>query len=381
VPMLFVPREAAPGERRVAAVPDTVRRLTAAGVSVVVQADAGDEAGFPDEAYVDAGAQITADPADAWSHADLVCVVQPPSPGDVRRLPADAVLIGLLAPHRHLDVVRALVERTATALAMELVPRVSRAQSMDALSSQANVAGYRAAVLAAWLVEKQFPLSMTAAGTIRPATVIVLGAGVAGLQAIATARRIGAVVLANDIREAAKAEVESLGADFITLEEGIDAEGAGGYAMEVGEDFLTRQRRMLGDHLAKAHAVITTAFVPGRPAPTLVTAEMVERMPPGSVLIDLAAAEGGNCELTDGDRVVRHGKVRVVGTPNLPSTLPGEASMLYARNMLELVSLLLADGQVNVDTGDEIVAATLLTRGGQIVHGPTATLLAKEAPA
>jgi H+-translocating NAD(P) transhydrogenase subunit alpha len=380
VPTLFVPREAADSERRVAATPDSVKRFTDAGVTVRIQTGAGVGARYRDDSYAEAGAEIVVDPDDGWGSADLVCTVGPPDVARARSMRPGSVLVGLLAPHRHLGVVRALSEQGATALAMELVPRISRAQRMDALSSQANIAGYRAVILASWLAEKQFPLSMTAAGTIKPATVVVLGAGVAGLQAIATARRLGAVVRANDIREAAKGEVESIGGEFIAIEdEGeSDAEGAGGYAKEVGEDFLARQRRILGDHLAGAHAVITTAFVPGRPAPTLVTAEMVERMQPGSVLVDIAAAEGGNCALTDGDRTVDHAGVQVVGAPNLPSTVPGEASSLYARNIFELGNVLIDDGQVRIDTEDEIIATALLVRDGEVVHAPTADLLAKE---
>jgi H+-translocating NAD(P) transhydrogenase subunit alpha len=378
VATLFVPRETAPGERRVAATPDTVSRFVGAGLSVTVEAGAGAEAGFADEAYAEAGARLADDPAEGWSSADLVAVVQPPPAEHAASLREGAVVVGLLAPHRHLEVVRALSEAKATALALELVPRVTRAQRMDALSSQANIAGYRAVILAAHRLEKMFPLFMTAAGTIRPATVVVLGAGVAGLQAIASARRLGAVVRANDIREAAKGEVESLGAEFITIEADEETEAAGGYAREVGEDFLTRQRRILGDHLAQAHAVIATAFVPGKPAPTLVTQEMVERMRPGSVLVDLAAAEGGNCALTDGDRTVEHRGVRVIGAPNLPSTVPGEASTFYARNVYELLGLLHDDGSVAVDPDDDIVASALLVRDGDVVHAPTAELIDKE---
>jgi H+-translocating NAD(P) transhydrogenase subunit alpha len=377
---LYVPCESASGERRVAATPDTVGRFVAAGLTVRVAGGAGAAAGFGDDAYREAGADLADDPLAAWAAADIVTVVQPPPVEHAARLREGALVVGLLAPHRHLAVVATLAERGATALAMELVPRITRAQRMDALSSQANIAGYRAVILAAYRLEKVFPLAMTAAGTIRPATVVVLGAGVAGLQAIATARRLGAVVRANDIREAAKGEVESLGAEFITIEADEDTEASGGYAREVGEDFLTRQRRILGEHLGRAHAVITTAFVPGRPAPTLVTRDMVEGMPPGSVLVDLAAAEGGNCALTDGDREVEHAGVRIIGAPNLPSTVPGEASMFYARNVAEFVGLLLADGAVRLDTDDEIVAATLLVADGEVVHGPTAELLAKAAP-
>lgn len=376
---VFVPREVAPGERRVAAAPDSVARLAGAGMSVAVEAGAGARAGFSDAAYAQAGAQVLEEAAEGCSSADVVAVVQPPPPERVARLRAGAVMVGLLAPHRHLEVVRALGEAKATALAMELIPRVSRAQRMDALSSQASIAGYRAVILASYQLEKVFPLFMTAAGTIRPATVVVLGAGVAGLQAIATARRLGAQVRANDIRAAAQGEVESLGAEFITIEADEEAEAEGGYAAQVGEDFLTRQRRVLGEHLAQAHAVITTAFVPGKPAPTLVTAEMVEGMQPGSVLVDLAAAEGGNCALTDADRAVEHHGVRVLGAPNLASDMAGEASRFYARNVAELLGLLVTDGAVRVDTSDEIVAAALVVRDGEVVHGPTSELLAQEA--
>jgi NAD(P) transhydrogenase subunit alpha len=373
---LFVPRETATGERRVAVTPDTTRRFAAAGVSVRVQAGAGAAARFGDASYAEAGAEIVEDASGGWASADLVGVVQPPSVEHARLLTDGAVLIGLLAPHRHVDVMRVLVERKVSTLAMEFVPRITRAQRMDALSSQANIAGYRSVVLASWLVEKQFPLSMTAAGTLRPATVVVLGAGVAGLQAIATARRLGAVVRANDIREAARGEVRSLGAEFIEIEVQGDAETEGGYAKEVGEDFLARQRRILGDHIAQAQAVVTTAFVPGKPAPRIVTREMVERMQPGSVLVDIAAAEGGNCELTEGDRVVEHGGVRVVGAPNLPSTVPGEASSLYARNVFEFVSLLVEDGKVRLDLDDEIVEGALILRDGETTSELMAGLLA-----
>lgn len=370
MPVLFVPREHAPGERRVAATPESVRGLAALHLDVRIQAGAGEDANLTDEDYREAGATIVADAAEGWTAADLVLTVGPPRPDDAARLREGAVLVGLLAAHRSPDLVRTVAERKVTALAMELVPRITRAQRMDALSSQANLAGYRAAILAAYLLDKHFPLSMTAAGTIRPATVVVLGAGVAGLQAIATCRRLGASVRANDIREAARGEVESLGADFIDLEAEVQGEDARGYAVEVGNDFLAMERQVLGRHLAEAHAVITTAFVPGRPAPLLVTEEMVDGMRPGSVVIDLAAAEGGNCALTPPAGEVEHGGVRVIAAPNLPAQMPGESSALYARNLLALTKLLVAEdsGQLQVDREDEIVAATLLTADGQVVH-------------
>jgi H+-translocating NAD(P) transhydrogenase subunit alpha len=259
---------------------------------------------------------------------------------------------------------------------MELVPRISRAQSIDALSSQANLAGYRAVIVAGYHLDKYFPLFMTAAGTIRPATVVVLGAGVAGLQAVATARRLGAVVKVSDIRAAAKEEVASLGATFLEVPEAEDLTGEGGYAKEVGEDFLARQRAMLTEAVSGAHAVITTAQIPGRPAPTLLTTAMVEAMPAGSVVIDLAAADGGNCELTDIAGIVEHGGVRIVPGHDLPSQMAGEASALYARNILAFCALLVSDGALRLDLDDEVVAGALLTHEGEVVHERTAEALA-----
>lgn len=373
---LFVPREHQAGERRVAVAPDTVHRFTNAGVEVTVETGAGDEAGHADQAYQDAGATVTHDRAGSWGAADLVTVVAPPPPEDVARMREGAVLVGLLAAHRNLDLVRALTDRKVTAFSMEQLPRITRTQRMDALTSQASVAGYRAAIVAAYRLEKHLPLLMTAAGTIRPGTVIVLGTGVAGLQAIATARRLGAVVRANDIRANARAESESLGAEFIELEEDVGGQNAGGYAQEVGEDTLSKQRRILGEHFVEADAVITTALVPGRPAPELITTEMIERMPAGSVVVDIAAAEGGNCVLTDPSREVHHHGVRIVPGANLPADLPGEASALYARNVYEFTSLLLDEGgELRVNRDDEVVAATLLTADGAVEHEPTANLL------
>jgi H+-translocating NAD(P) transhydrogenase subunit alpha len=378
---VFVPTETAPGERRVAAVPDSVKRLAGVGLEVRVEAGAGSEAGYGDEAYREAGAELVSDPRDGWQGADLVATVSAPRSADAAFLRDGAMLVGLLAPHHNFDLVRTLAERKATAFAMELIPRISRAQSMDALSSQAGLAGYRSVIVAAYLLDKHFPLSMTAAGTLRPATVVVLGAGVAGLQAIATARRLGAVVRANDIREAAREEVESIGGEFIDLEAEADAQDESGYAKEVGEDFLAMQRTILGRHLAQAHAVITTAFVPGRPAPLLVTEQMVEGMQPGSVIIDLAAPAGGNCALTpDEGEAVHHG-VRIVAAGNLPSQLPREASALYARNIAEFTKALVdpdEPGALRVDREDEVVGTALLTVGGEVVHEPTAQQLEEE---
>lgn len=375
--IVLVPRERTSGERRVAATPETVRALVELGWEVMLESDAGAEARFSDADYRDAGAEIASETV-RWRDADLVLTVSAPLVEHVTELSEGAALIGLLAPHRNQDLVRTLTERKATTLAMELVPRITRAQRMDALSSQANIAGYRAAILAAHLLDKQFALSMTAAGTIRPATVVVLGAGVAGLQTIATAKRLGAIVRANDIREAAKGEVESLGADFIDLEAEADAQDEGGYAREVGDDFLAMQREILGRHLAEAHAVITTAVVPMKRAPVLVTEEMVNGMQPGSVLIDLAAIEGGNCELTPEDGQITHGGVRIVAASDLASQMPREASSLYARNLLAVVREFhdeAAPTGLSIDHEDEIAGAALVTIGGEVVHDPTAELL------
>ncbi len=370
---LFVPRESAEGERRVAATPASVRKLVGSGLTVQVEGGAGRHAHFEDAAYVDAGAEIV--DGDAVGEAQVVARVMPPTVDEVAALASGTILLSFTAPHRHLDVVEALAERQVSTLAMELVPRISRAQSIDALSSQANIAGYRAVITAAYELDKYFPLFMTAAGTIRPATVVVLGAGVAGLQAVATARRIGAVVKVSDIRAAAKEEVASLGGTFIDVPQDEDLTGEGGYAKEVDEDFLTRQRRILTENLEGAHAAITTAAIPGRPAPRLMTAEMVEAMPAGAVVIDLAAADGGNCELTNIEGMVEHGGVRVFPGHNLPSTMPAEASTLYANNITSFLALLAPEGEVTLDLDDEVVAGALLTHAGEILHERTADLV------
>jgi H+-translocating NAD(P) transhydrogenase subunit alpha len=371
--MLFVPRESAKGERRVAATPASVRKLVKSGLTVQVERGAGTEARFDDQDYLDAGAQVVG--ADAAGDADVVARVAPPTLDEVGALREGAVLLAFTAPHRNLDMVAALADRRITTLAMELVPRISRAQSIDALSSQANIGGYRAVITAAYELDKYLPLFMTAAGTIRPATFVVLGAGVAGLQAVATARRLGAVVKVSDIRAAAKEEVASLGADFIDVPQDEDLTGEGGYAKEVGEDFLERQRRILTENLKVAHAVITTAAIPGRPAPRLLTTEMVEAMPAGSVVIDLAAADGGNCELTSLDGPVEHQGVRILAGHDLPSTMPAESSTLYAGNITSFLALLAPEGELEIDRDDEVVAGALLTHDGEVVHQRTAELL------
>ena len=370
---VLVPRERASGERRVAATPDTVGQLVALGAVVAVERGAGEAARFADEDYSAAGAELVAaaDPAGMG----LVLRVAPPTVDEARAMDRGSVLVGFAAPHRDLAMVRALAEAGVTSLAMELVPRISRAQAMDALSSQANLSGYRAVLTAAAEVDKYFPLLMTAAGTVRPAEVVVLGAGVAGLQALATARRLGGVVHVSDIREAARDEVASLGGRFIDLPQADDMADAGGYARELGEELLARQREVLTDRLRRAHVAITTAQIPLRPAPLLITRAMVEAMPAGAVIVDLAAADGGNCELSDPDRIVEHAGVRIVPGHGLVNTMPGEASALYARNVAALVKLIVKDGVLTLDLEDEVVGGTVMTHAGRVVHPRVAPLL------
>ena len=375
---LLVRREVRDGERRVAATADSVRRLTKRDVEVLVERGAGEAAGFPDAAYEDAGATLVDD--DRAASADLVVQVAPPTPAQVDALGRGTVLLSLMAPHRHLDVVAALAEKGVSTLAMDLVPRITRAQAIDALSSQANVSGYRAVIEAAYALDKYFPLFMTAAGTIRPARVVVLGAGVAGLQAVATAKRLGAVVHVSDIREAARDEVASLGGTFIEVPDAEDATGEGGYAKEVGESFLERQRAVLTEHLSQANAVICTAQIPGRPAPQLITQQMVEAMRPGAVVIDIAAADGGNCALTDVAGVVEHQGVRIIPGHDFPSEMANEASALYALNIATFCELLVdeEDG-LHLDVDDDVVAGALLTHDGAVTAPRIAEMLEEDA--
>jgi NAD(P) transhydrogenase subunit alpha len=379
---VFIPRERRPGETRVAATPETVRRMVKAGFAVTIECRAGEASFFPDAEFEAAGARLLGDPAEGWGSADVVLKVAPPDayeglPGhEAEAMKRGAVLIGFLAPYRNPEAVRLLAEGGVSSFALELVPRVTRAQPMDALSSQASIAGYKAVLLAAWRSPKYLPLLMTAAGTIKPARVVVMGAGVAGLQVIATAKRLGAVVEVSDIRPAVKEQVESLGGRFIELPLAESGEGTGGYAREMGEDFLRRQREIVQRHLAAADAVITTALVPGKRAPLLLTTGMVEAMRPGSIVVDLAVEQGGNCELSQTDREVVHNGVFILGPSNLAAAQPHDASLLYARNVLSLLQLLVdKEGKLALDLADEIVAGTLLTHEGQIRHAPTADLL------
>ena len=360
-----VPKESLAGERRVALVPEAARALVKGGLEVAVEAGAGASAFFGDAIYMDAGAKLT-DAATALG-SDAVLKVQPPTPAEVGRLRAGAVLISFLQPATNADVVAALAKQKVSAFSLDLVPRISRAQSMDALSSQAGIAGYKSVLLAANHLPKFFPLLMTAAGTVAPARVLVMGAGVAGLQAIATSRRLGAVVEAYDVRPAVKDEVHSLGATFLELP--LEAqEGTGGYAREQSEDFLRRQRELIGDRVAASDVVITTAAIPGRKAPILVTADMVRRMRPGSVIVDLAAETGGNSELTKPGEIIQVGGVTIDGTRNLPSTMPVHASQLYSKNVSTLLLLLVKDGALKLDFNDEIVKGACVTYDGAIVN-------------
>jgi H+-translocating NAD(P) transhydrogenase subunit alpha len=361
------PKETAEDERRVALVPDTATKLIAAGLEVSLESGAGEAAFLGDDAYEKAGVKIATGVAALLKDAGAVLKVQAPSAAEVDLLKSGAVLISFLQPATQGDIVKALAKRGVTAFSLELVPRISRAQSMDALSSQASAAGYKAVLIAAGRLGKFFPMMMTAAGTVAPARVLVMGAGVAGLQAIATARRLGAVVSAYDVRTAVKEEVQSLGATFIELPLETQ-EGEGGYAREQSEEFLRKQRELIGEHIAKSDVVITTAAIPGRRAPLLVTAEMVKGMRRGSVIVDLAAETGGNVELTKAGEDVVVGDVVIIGTRNVPSTMPLHASQLLARNVANLLLHLVKDGAIAIDLTDDITKGCCLTYGGEIVN-------------
>lgn len=368
--VVAVPRETVPGERRVALVPEVVSKLVPAGHEVRVEAGAGASAGYPDAAFANAGAKIVPDAATLYNGAQLVLGVQPPSASAIGRMAAGTVTLGFMNPSRNLDNLRKMRDAKLTAFALELVPRITRAQSMDALSSQATVGGYKAALIGAELTPKFLPMLTTAAGTIRPAKVLVLGAGVAGLMAIATARRLGAVVEAYDVRRAAGEQVRSLGAKFLELQ--INAEGQGGYARELTPEEKQLEQKMVAEAVAQADVVITTANIPGRAAPRLVSEAMVAAMRPGSVIVDLAAEGGGNCALTKpGETIVSSG-VTIAGPLNLPSTLPFHASQMYAKNLQSFLTLLFGkDGALVTDYADEVLAGALLIKAGEVVHAPT----------
>ncbi len=357
-------KETAPGERRVALDPPTVAKLAKAGHKIFVESGAGTEAGHPDDSWGDA--EIVADAKSLAGQCQVLLCVRRPSPDVLAALPKDALVIGALAPYSDFEDLAAAAEAGTSMISMELVPRITRAQAMDILSSQATVAGYKAVIIAADIAPRLFPMLTTAAGTLRPAKAVVIGAGVAGLQAIATARRLGAQVEAYDIRAAAREQVESLGAKMIDT--GVDAESEGGYARELTDDERAQQAEALAKHLARADIVISTAAIPGRPAPKIITEAMVKDMQPGSVIIDIAAETGGNCELTQAGEVVNVGGVLVAGPTNLPSKAPLHASEMYAKNVSNLLALMIKDGELVVDTEDEVIAGCLLSHAGAVVH-------------
>lgn len=367
---LAVPKEIIPGEKRVALVPEVIPQLLKIGHTVQVEAGAGMRAGFTDEAYATAGATVVPDSRTVYSNAELILKVLRPAPGpghELDLIPTNAVLVGLLQPSGDAAFFQTLAERGITSLSMELVPRTTRAQMMDALSSQSTVAGYKAVLLAANALQKFFPMLMTAAGTVRPARVLVIGAGVAGLQAIATARRIGAVVEAFDTRPVVKEQVKSLGATFIELDvDTHEAEDTGGYAKELAEEHIRREKELIHERAKMSDVVITTALVPGKRAPLLIERETVEAMKPGSVIVDLAGEQGGNCELTEpGQTVEKHG-VTIIAPLNISSELAYHSSQMYAKNVAALIALLTKDGSLNLDLNDDIISAVTVTSGNEI---------------
>jgi len=371
-----VPKETATGEHRVALVPEVVGKLKARGLDVVVQSGAGADALLPDAAFVQAGAEMAADPAEVWG-CEVVLTISPPGEQQIGELGQGSVLIGFLAPLSSPRTTRALADAKATAFAMEAIPRISRAQSMDALSSQSNVAGYKAAVLGADQMGRFYPMLMTAAGTIPPAKVLVLGVGVAGLQALATAKRLGARTTGYDVRPEVAEQVQSLGAQWLEL--GVEASGEGGYARELTDEERARQQQALTDAIKGFDVVITTALVPGRAAPELVTAEAVEGMKPGSVIVDLAGEAGGNCALTvPGETVIRH-DVKIISPLNLPASMAEHSSQLFARNVFALLELLVDDnGNLELDFDDEIVSGACIVRAGEIVNPAARSAVAAE---
>jgi NAD(P) transhydrogenase subunit alpha len=373
-----VPREIAAGERRVALIPDAVKKLTGAGAAVVVESGAGAGAFIDDAAYVAAGATIAPDAASLYRKADLIIKVQKPQTDptngrdEVDSLRGGTALIALLSPMTNPELVERLVAKRITAFSLDAIPRITRAQAMDVLSSQATVAGYKAVLLAADNQARFFPMLTTAAGSITPTKALIIGAGVAGLQAIATARRLGAVVEAYDTRPVVKEQVESLGAKFVEIDIGTaDTQTAGGYAREASADVLRRQQEVLAERSARADVIITTAAVPGRPAPRLISAETVERMRPGSVIVDLAAETGGNCELTKPGETVVHNGVTIIGQLNLPSTMAVHASQMFSKNVQNLLALMVQGSTFQPDWDDEIVNGTCITRDGEVVHDAT----------
>lgn len=379
---LAVPREVREGETRVALVPESVKKLITTGLEVAVERGAGAASFFPDEAYQEVGAQLVDDAGALFGGADFVCKVQAPEPREVERMKPGAFLLCGLFPTRNLDSVRKLVERKITSFATDCIPRTTRAQAMDTLSSMANIAGYKAVLIAAAELPKYFPMFMTAAGTVYAAKVFVIGAGVAGLQAIATAKRLGAAVTATDTRKAVAEQIHSLGAKFVGVESAEDAQTATGYAKELSQEFYRKQAELIAQQCAANDVVITTALIGGTTAPKLITEDMVRSMKPGSVIVDLAATAGGNCTLTEPGETVLHYGVKICAPLNLPSSMPQHASLLFGRNLTHFVLAFWNEKEkrFNLDLEDEIIRGALVTHDGQVLHGPTRAALEKSGP-
>ena len=370
---VVVPKETLDNETRVAATPGSIKELVKAGLSVMVETQAGIKSHISDTDYKDAGASIIESKEELLSKADIVLKVLPPTLDQIVLLQPKSIVVSFCQTTRDIDTVKALKEQSVTGFSMHLIPRTTLAQKMDALSSQANIAGYKAVLIAASKLGVYMPLLMTAAGTIRPAKVLVLGAGVAGLQAIATAKRLGAQVEAFDVRPIVKEQVESLGAKFIEVDSSNDDEGVGdgGYAKETSEDYKNRQQKLIHDHISKSDIVVTTALIPGKPAPKLIPESMVNSMKPGSIIMDLASENGGNCELTKKDEIITHNGVTIDGSSNIPGSMPVHASELYAKNITAFLTYMIENGELKLNLDDEIISGSMYTHLGEITHEPT----------
>ena len=370
---VVIPKETLDNESRVAATPGSIKELVKAGLSVMVETQAGIKSHISDSDYKNAGASIIESKEELLSKADIVLKVLPPTLDQIVLLQPKSIVISFCQTTRDIDTVKALKEQSVTGFSMHLIPRTTLAQKMDALSSQANIAGYKAVLLAASKLGVYMPLLMTAAGTIRPAKVLVLGAGVAGLQAIATAKRLGAQVEAFDVRPVVKEQVESLGAKFIEVDSSNDDEGVGdgGYAKETSEEYKNRQQKLIHDHISKSDVVVTTALIPGKPAPKLISESMVNSMKPGSIIMDLASENGGNCELTKKDEIITHNGITIDGSSNIPGSMPVHASELYAKNITAFLTYMIEDGELKLNLDDEIISGSMYTHLGEVTHEPT----------
>ena len=370
---VVIPKETSDNETRVAATPGSIKELVKAGLSVMVETQAGIKSHVSDTDYKNAGAIIIESKEELFSKADILLKVLPPTLDQIVLLQPKSIVVSFCQTTRDIDTVKALKEQSVTGFSMHLIPRTTLAQKMDALSSQANIAGYKAVLIAASKLGVYMPLLMTAAGTIRPAKVLVLGAGVAGLQAIATAKRLGAQVEAFDVRPIVKEQVESLGAKFIEVDSSDDSEGVGdgGYARETSEDYKNRQQKLIHDHISKSDVIVTTALIPGKPAPKLIPESMVNSMKPGSIIMDLASENGGNCELTKKDEIITHNGVTIDGSSNIPGSMPVHASELYAKNITAFITYMIEDGELKLDLDDEIISGSMYTHLGEITHEPT----------